>query len=205
MGGIFSPSSKRDLALTGMPPGSIAPVSVADARVLMVVLQDELDDDGLNDGVKIRTTRAVDQVAPGSEDSHHRISGDTKIAARGPHEDFHGLVENVIGDLHANLVAAMLDRLDTFSFVVGSRRRLQPLQLFSQGWYGHSSCFPTPEFPGRAGRWKIAKARERPEWCTLPPQRPAPESRCRAAASRRQKSWSSQSLSSPASKPDARP
>src|ERR1700733_15852927 len=63
-------------------------IAVMDARILFVIFQNELDDDGLNDGVKISSAGSIDQVAFRSKDRNHGIAGDAEIAARGAHKTF---------------------------------------------------------------------------------------------------------------------
>src|SRR6516225_962421 len=83
-------------------------IAIADARVFRIVFKNEFDDDGLNDGVEIGATSRVDKVAVGREDGHHRIAGNPKIAARRPNKDFHRLIEDVVGDLYADFIVALL-------------------------------------------------------------------------------------------------
>ena len=80
---------------------------------------DEFDYDWLDDRVKVGAAAGVDQVAVGGEDGDHGIAGDAEIAARGADENFHGFVEDVVGDLNADFVIALGYFRGAFFFVFG--------------------------------------------------------------------------------------
>ena len=97
--GIVDASVER---VVGVPD-----VSIANARILRVVLVNELDDDRLNDCVQIRAARRVDQVPVRRENRHHRVAGNSEVAARRADEHLHRFVQNIVRDLYADLVIAL--------------------------------------------------------------------------------------------------
>ena len=113
-----------DAAVEGVV--GVPDVSVADAGIFFVIFQDEFDDDRLDDGVEVRAAGGVDEIAAGGEEGDHGIAGDAEITARGADENFHGFVEDVVGDLHADFVIALGDFRGAFFFVGRGGAGLEP-------------------------------------------------------------------------------
>ena len=109
----------------------IKDVAVANTRIFFVILQNKFEDDGLNDGMKIRAAGTIDQIALGGEDRDHRIAGDAEITARRAHENLHRLIQYVIRDLDADLVLSRPDILCALQLELRCRRWFQPLQFLS--------------------------------------------------------------------------
>ncbi len=130
-----------DAAVEGVV--GVPDVAIFDAGIFGVIFLDEFDHDRLDDGVEIGAAGGVDEIAVGGEDGDHGIAGDAEIAARGTDEDFHGFIENVVGDLNADFVVALGDFRGAFFFVGCGWGGLQPFQFFFQRWdrHGSPSCF----------------------------------------------------------------
>ncbi len=105
-----------DAAVEGVV--GVPDVSIANAGIFFVIFQNKFDHDGLDDGVEVGAAGGVDEIAAGGEEGDHGIAGDAEIAARGADEHFHGFVQDVVGDLHADFVIALRDFRGAVFFVL---------------------------------------------------------------------------------------